>query len=100
MAAIIAQLTLANRERKKRALKHIGCTKCNYTLQPFDTNGFNAKVHNRYILERERFRVMCVQNEQEEQVLQDIYTDYLVSLALDKVCGGNRFDYEDTSKLR
>ena len=47
MAAIIAQLTLGNRERKVRALNNIGCTKCNYTLQPFDQNGFDPKVHNR-----------------------------------------------------
>ena len=78
MAAIIAQLTLANRERKKRALKHIHNTKCNYTLPPFDPNGFDPKVHNRYIMERERYRVMCVQNEEEEKVLQDIYKAYMV----------------------
>ena len=78
MAAIIAQLTLANRERKKRALKHIGCTKCTYTLQPFDPNGFDPRVHNRYILERERYRKMCVEMEQEEEILQDIYKTFMV----------------------
>ena len=61
MAAIIAQLTLGNRERKAQALHNIGCTKCNYTLKPFHQNGFDPKVHNRYILERERYKKMYLE---------------------------------------
>ena len=79
MAAIIAQLTLANRERKKRSLKYIQNTKCTYTLHPFHPNGFNPAVHNKYIMERERHRVMCLQNQEEERVVQDIYKAYMVS---------------------
>ena len=83
MAAIIAQLTLGNRERKVRALNNIGCTKCNYTLQPFDQNGFDPKVHNRYILERERYRKMYSEIENEEHILQEKYKTIMVSF---KIC--------------
>ena len=79
MAAIIAQLTLANRERKKRALKHIGSAKCTYKLQPFNQHGFDPAIHNRYMMERERYRKLCQETEQDDQILQDTYKTWLVS---------------------
>ena len=83
MAAIIAQLTLGNRERQKRALSNIGCTKCNYTLHPFHQNGFDPKVHNKYILERERYKKMYMEMGKEEHILQEKYKTILVSF---KIC--------------
>ena len=79
MAAIIAQLTLANRERKRRALKHIHSTKCTYQLQPFHPHGFDPRIHNRYLMERERYRNMCQAMEEEERMWQEIYRTELVS---------------------
>ena len=46
MAAIIAQLTRA--ARRKRSRKTYGTNKCLYTLEPFDRNGFNPVIHNRW----------------------------------------------------
>ena len=82
MAAIIAQLTLGNRERKAQALHNIGCTKCNYTLQPFHQNGFDPKVHNRYILERERYKKMYLEMVKEDLILQEKYKTIMVSFKL------------------
>ena len=50
MAAIIAQLSLANRRRKKRQRerKWIDSDKCVYTLPPFDPC-FQAEKHNKYL---------------------------------------------------
>ena len=42
MAGIIAQLTRAARIRRDR--RTYGTNKCLYTLEPFDTNGFKAKI--------------------------------------------------------
>ena len=77
MAAVIAQMTLANRARKKRALKHINSTKCTYKLQPFHPNGFDPRIHNRYVLERERY-VDRQQKEEEEEEWQELYRTELV----------------------
>ena len=50
MAAIIAQLSLANRRRKKRQREHksIDSDKCVYTLPPFD-HCFQPMKHNKYL---------------------------------------------------
>ena len=52
MAAIIAQMSLANRERKKRKAemgnKAIGADKCIYELPPFD-RCFDPMKHNKYM---------------------------------------------------
>ena len=34
--------------------KYYGANKCLYTLERFDTNGFNPTVHNKYLVERGR----------------------------------------------
>ena len=47
MAAIIAQLTRAKRERDKK--KTFDSNKCMYTLEPFDDH-FEPTKHNRYIV--------------------------------------------------
>ncbi|XP_040568655.1 uncharacterized protein [Lepeophtheirus salmonis] len=46
MAAIIAQMTRANRERMKN--KRIEISKCMYEIPPFPER-FDPKVHNKYI---------------------------------------------------
>ena len=46
MAAIIAQITRANRERKRKKTYEI--QKCMYDLPPFDTH-FDPLVHNKYL---------------------------------------------------
>ena len=52
MAAIIAQMSLANRERKKRLAergnKQIGPDKCVYHLPPFD-QCYDPIKHNKYM---------------------------------------------------
>ena len=52
MAAIIARMALANRERKKRkaaiGYRVIGPDKCVYKLQPFD-QCYDPQKHNKYI---------------------------------------------------
>ena len=56
MAAIIAQLTLANRTRKKRQRlnKWIESDKCVYTLPPFDPC-FQPMKHNKYLKNKNEF---------------------------------------------
>ena len=34
--------------------KYYGANKCLYTLERFDTNGFNPSVHNKFVAEREK----------------------------------------------
>lgn len=46
MAAIIAQMTRANRERKKK--KRIEISKCMYELPAF-TDHFESQLHNKYL---------------------------------------------------
>ena len=46
MAAIIAQITRANRERKRKKTYEI--QKCMYDLPPFDPH-FDPLVHNKYL---------------------------------------------------
>lgn len=52
MAAIIAQLTRAKRERDKK--KTFDSNKCMYQLEPFDTH-FDPAKHNRYIIRYKYF---------------------------------------------
>ena len=47
MAAIIAQLTRAKRERALK--KTYETNKCMYDLQPFDPH-FDAEIHNKYFV--------------------------------------------------
>ena len=47
MAAIIAQLTRAKRERDKKTT--FASTKCMYTLEPFDPH-FEPVKHNKYLV--------------------------------------------------
>lgn len=71
MAGIIAQLTRSARERGNKVIrvqilyifdllrieylqKYYGANKCLYTLERFDTNGFNPSVHNKFVAEREK----------------------------------------------
>ena len=56
MAAIIAQLSLANRRRKKRRKegKWLEADKCVYTLPPFDPC-FNPMKHNKYLRNKIEF---------------------------------------------
>ena len=56
MAAIIAQLSLANRRRKKRQreAKWIESDKCDYTLPPFD-HCFQPMKHNKYLKNKAEF---------------------------------------------
>ena len=56
MAAIIAQLSLANRRRKKRQRerKYIEADKCVYTLPPFDPC-FQPEKHNKYLKNKIEF---------------------------------------------
>ena len=46
MAAIIAQITRANRERKRKKTYEI--QKCMYDLPPFDPH-FDPLIHNKYL---------------------------------------------------
>ena len=56
MAAIIAQLSLANRRRKKRQreAKYIESDKCVYTLPPFD-RCYQPMKHNKYLKNKAEF---------------------------------------------
>jgi len=47
MAAVIAQMAKAKRERSER--KKINIDKCVYELKPFDSH-FDAKKHNKYMV--------------------------------------------------
>ena len=68
MAGIIAQLTRAARVRRDR--RTYGTNKCMYTLEPFDTNGFDATVHNKYCVQKAMWeeRVRTIKEEEEEIV--------------------------------
>ena len=68
MAGIIAQLTRAARVRRDR--RTYGTNKCMYTLEPFDTNGFDARVHNKYCVQKALWeqRVRNIEEEEEEIV--------------------------------
>ena len=56
MAAIIAQMAAANRERKKRQslqkLYGMASNKSSVKLPVFDRHGFDAKKHNSYVKSR------------------------------------------------
>ena len=68
MAGIIAQLTRAARVRRDRHT--YGTNKCMYTLEPFDTNGFDANIHNKYCVQKAVWeeRVRSIKEEEEEIV--------------------------------
>ena len=55
MAAIIAQMNLRNRARKKRKReqKNYSSSKSTYELHPFDQK-FDPKLHNKYFRTREK----------------------------------------------
>ena len=62
MAAIIAQMNIRNRARKKRRReqKCYGSSKSTSELQPFDQR-FDPKQHNRYIRGREKMELEKVE---------------------------------------
>ena len=66
MAAIIAQITRKQRERKvrERTWKMIDSSKCLYSLPPFDAQ-FDPTVHNQFV----RNRTM---NKEDEMMLRNI----------------------------
>ena len=68
MAGIIAQLTRAARVRRDR--RTYGTNKCMYTLDPFDTNGFDANLHNKYCMQKamQEERMRSIKEEEEEIV--------------------------------
>jgi hypothetical protein len=51
MAAIVAQITKANWERKKKRRKYVANDKCVYYLPPFD-ECFHPEKHNVYLRRR------------------------------------------------
>ena len=55
MAAIIAQLNIRNRAKKKRRreIKNYSPSKCTYELPPFDAC-FDPKLHNKYFRIRDK----------------------------------------------
>ena len=76
MAGIIAQLTRAARVRRDR--RTYGTNKCMYTLEPFDTNGFDAKVHNRYCVQRAVWEERIKNIEEEEEQIITAVKEYKV----------------------
>jgi len=53
MAAIIAQMTRANRERKRR--KRVETSKCMYKIPAFDPT-FDAEIHNNFLSRRKQYQ--------------------------------------------
>ena len=72
MAAIIAQITRAKRERDRRvaeaALKDC---KCHYHLPQFEST-FNPKVHNKFVARQELIRL----KREEEELFEGRSTDH------------------------
>ena len=93
MAGIIAQLTRAARIRRDR--RTYGTNKCLYTLQPFDTNGFQVKIfhslhslmrssigqaslHNKYCVQKARWEDHLRNIKEEEEIIINAYRQYKV----------------------
>lgn len=62
MAAIIAQITRAKRERDRRLAVAGRESKCHYHLPHFEEN-FNPKIHNKFLARQE---VIRLKREEEE----------------------------------
>uniref|UniRef100_A0A0K2TJJ0 Uncharacterized protein n=1 Tax=Lepeophtheirus salmonis TaxID=72036 RepID=A0A0K2TJJ0_LEPSM len=78
MAAIIAQMTRANRERKKK--KRYEISKCLYDLPPFNEK-YEPEIHNRYLRglkaqnanqELEEIRNCIIQRFEEKTKVKDV----------------------------
>jgi hypothetical protein len=54
MAAIVAQITKANWERKKKRVKYVSVEKCVYQIPPFDAT-FDPKLHNVFQKRRDAY---------------------------------------------
>ena len=76
MAAIIAQLTRAARARRDK--RTYGTNKCMYTLDRFDTNGFNPEVHNKYCVEKARWEEQKKLVLEEEEIIYKAWREYKV----------------------
>ena len=98
MAGIIAQLTRAARIRRDR--RTYGTNKCLYTLQPFDTNGFQVKIfhslhslirssigqsnlHNKYCVQKARWEDHLRNIKEEEEIIISAYRQYKVVFHID-----------------
>ena len=69
MAAIIAQITRAKRERDKRvAAAALRDCKCHYHLPEFESS-FNPKLHNKFIARQEEIRL----KREEEELFEVVY---------------------------
>lgn len=69
MAAIIAQITRAKRERDKKKV-YTGA-KCMYQLPPFDPH-FDPMVHNKYFVRRAAWRERQEERKQLEQEVLEL----------------------------
>ena len=80
MAGIIAQLTRAARVRRDRHT--YGANKCMYRLEPFDPNGFDATVHNKYCVEKARWEEQDKVFKEEEEIVVTAWREYKVVMEL------------------
>ena len=91
MAAIIAQMSLANRERKKRKAemgnKAIGADKCIYQIPPFD-RCFDPLKHNKYMKMKQQIdRRNYIVNEAKSKFDEDLSQSRIkFVLFLDLLC--------------
>ena len=76
MAAIIAQLTRAARARRDK--RTYGTSKCMYTLERFDSNGFNPAIHNKYCVEKARWERLREANMREDEMIQRAWKEMKV----------------------
>ena len=51
--------------------RYYGANKCLYTLDRFDTNGFNPLVHNKYMVDKARWEEYMKKVEGEDMVIID-----------------------------
>ena len=80
MAAIIAQLTRAARARRDK--RTYGTNKCMYTLERFDSNGFDPTIHNKYCVEKARWERQRELNLKEDEKIQRAWKEMKVKTKL------------------
>ena len=80
MAGIIAQLTRAARVRRDR--RTYGTSKCMYTLDPFHPNGFDASIHNKFIVQKALWEEQVKRVKDEENEIVTAYKVYKARLKL------------------
>ena len=78
MAGIIGSMTAQARLRRGR--KEVLSDKCVYELQPFDTHGFDPKVHNKYVWRRDESGLERQQKARREFDERQIEENEMVSL--------------------